>query len=362
MIIGTPKEIKNHEYRVGLTPAGAHALVQAGHSVKVQTQAGARIGFSDEAYRAAGARIVADAAEAYRSDIVVKVKELQPSEYDLTHPGQILYGYHHFAPVPELARAMLTRDVSCVAYETITDDHGGLPLLAPMSRVAGRLAPQMGAWALQMANGGSGVLLGGVAGVPPAKVAVIGAGVVGMEATRIAAGMGARVTLLDINVDRLAAADAEYHGRVETCHSNTLTLAEKVEEADLVIGALLHPGRRAPHLITRDLLRRMRAGSVLVDVAIDQGGIAETSRATTHADPIFVEEGVVHYCVANMPAAVARTATLALTQATLPGLITLANFGLEQALEQDPHLKPGLEIHRGQVTHAGLAEDLGLTK
>lgn len=360
MRIGTPREIKDHEYRVGLTPAGAHALTRAGHQVLVQNDAGTRAGFPDVAFAAAGATLVATAAEVYQADLIVKVKELQPCEYDLTHPGQVLYGYHHFAPVPSLARAMLERGVSCVAYETITDDQGGLPLLAPMSRVAGRLAPQVGAWALQMANGGSGVLLGGVAGVPPARVVIIGAGTVGQEATRIATGMGARVSLLDLNVARLAAVDAEYHGRVETVHSDPLTLAELVADADLVIGALLLPGRQAPHLINRELLARMRPGSVLVDVSIDQGGISETSRATTHSAPIFVAEGVVHYCVANMPAAVARTATLALTQATLPPLLTLANCGLALALQKDRHLVPGLEIHAGQITHAGLAEDLGL--
>ena len=360
MRIGIPREIKDHEYRVGLTPAGAHALTRAGHQVLVQKEAGTRSGFPDAAYAAAGATLVASAAEAFAADIVAKVKELQPCEYGLTHPGQILYGYHHFAPVPELARAMLERGVSCVAYETITDDQGGLPLLAPMSRVAGRLAPQVGAWALQMANGGAGVLLGGVAGVPPARVVIIGAGTVGQEATRIATGMGARVSLLDLNVARLAAVDAEYHGRVETVHSDPLTLAELVMDADLVIGALLLPGRKAPRLIDRRLLSRMRPGSVLVDVSIDQGGVSETSRATTHSDPIFKEEGVVHYCVANMPAAASRTATLALTQATLPPLLALANFGLAAALKKDRKLLPGLEIHAGKITHAGLAEDLGL--
>ena len=360
MRIGIPREIKDHEYRVGLTPPGAHALTRAGHQVLVQKDAGTRSGFPDSAYAGAGATLVASAAEAYGADIIAKVKELQPCEYGLTHPGQILYGYHHFAPAPDLARAMLERGVSCVAFETITDDQGGLPLLAPMSRVAGRLAPQVGAWSLQMANGGSGVLLGGVAGVPPARVVIIGAGTVGQEATRIATGMGARVSLLDLNVARLAAVDAEYHGRVETVHSDPLILADLVADADLVIGALLLPGRQAPRLIDRRLLSRMRPGSVLVDVSIDQGGISETSRPTTHSSPIYVEEGVVHYCVANMPAAASRTATLALTQATLPHLLTLANFGLALALQKDLHLVPGLEIHAGRITHAGLAEDLGL--
>ncbi|MDD5296401.1 MAG: alanine dehydrogenase [Rhodocyclaceae bacterium] len=359
MRIGTPREIKNHEYRVGLTPAGARALVQSGHEVRVETHAGARVGFPDAAYVEVGARIAASAAEVYGADLIVKVKELQPAEYGLTHPGQILYGYHHFAPAPELAREMLARGLSCLAYETVTDNRGGLPLLAPMSRIAGRLAPQVGAWALQMANGGSGVLLGGVPGVPPAHVLVIGAGSVGSNAVEIAVGMGARVTVLDLDNDRLAALDEEYRGRIETCMSTADALAEQLKDADLVVGALLVPGKRAPRLITRAHLRTMRPGSALVDVAIDQGGVAETSRPTTHSEPIFVAEGVVHYCVANMPAAVARTATLALTQATLPHLLALANLGLKEALARDPHLAAGLQIHEGKITHSGLAQDIG---
>jgi len=359
MRIGTPKEIKNHEYRVGLTPAGARALVQAGHEVRVETSAGLKVGFPDAAYVEAGARIASSAAEVYQADLIVKVKELQPSEYSLTHPGQILYGYHHFAPAPELAREMLARNLSCLAYETVSDNRGGLPLLAPMSRIAGRLAPQVGAWALQMANGGSGVLLGGVPGVPPAHVVVIGAGSVGSSATRIAVGMGARVTVLDIDSYKLAALDEQYRGRVETCASTADTLATNISDADLLIGALLVPGKRAPKLVTRVHLKTMRPGSVLVDVAIDQGGVAETSRPTTHSEPIFLEEGVVHYCVANMPAAVARTATLALTQATLSHLLALANLGLEPALAADPHLAAGLQIHAGKITHSGLAQELG---
>lgn len=358
MRIGSPKEIKDHEYRVGLTPHGARALVQAGHEVLVETSAGLRVGFPDAAYREAGARIVSCAADVYQADLIVKVKELQPSEFALTHLGQILYGYHHFAPSPELAQEMLARGLSCLAYETVTDRQGGLPLLAPMSRIAGRLAPQVGAWALQMANGGSGVLLGGVPGVPPAHVVVIGAGSVGSSAIQIAVGMGARVTVLDIDSQKLAALDAHYRGRIETCASTTATLADKIADADLLIGALLVPGKRAPALVTRAHLKTMRPGSVLVDVAIDQGGIAETSRPTTHSEPIFREESVVHYCVANMPAAVARTATLALTQATLPHLLALAKLGLNEALARDPNLAAGLQIHQGRITHPGLAQDI----
>jgi alanine dehydrogenase len=360
VIVGVPKEIKNHEYRVGLTPAGAQALTSEGHRVRVERDAGARVGFADADYAAAGAGIVADAAAVYgAADLVVKVKELQPAEYPLARPGQILFCYHHFAPEPALARAMLAAGVSCVAYETVTGAGGGLPLLAPMSRIAGRLAPQVGAWALQMANGGSGLLLGGVPGVPPARVLVIGAGTVGSNATQIAAGMGADVMLFDRSPDRLEALDRIYRGRVRTCVADPLNLSRQIAEADLVVGAVLIPGKRAPKLITRAHLDSMRPGSVLVDVSIDQGGIAETSRPTTHSDPVYVAHGVVHYCVANMPGACARTATLALTQATLPHALRLARLGLREALRQDAGLRDGLQIHAGHVTHAGLAQDLG---
>lgn len=360
MIVGCPKEIKNNEYRVGLTPAGAHALSRAGHAVLVEQSAGARVGFADESYVAAGAQIVAGAAEVYgRSDLVVKVKELQPAEFPLTHPGQILYGYHHFAPAPALLQRMLDSGVTCLAYETVGDGQGGLPLLAPMSRIAGRLAPQFGAWALQMANGGSGVLLGGVPGVPPASVVVIGAGNVGANAAQIAVGMGAAVTVIDRNIDRLAGLDALYRGRIRTLPGDPLTLADAVREADLVIGAVLAPGKLAPRLITRDMLRQMRPGSVIVDVAIDQGGISEASRPTSHDAPLLVAEGVLHMCVPNMPSAVARTATLALTQATLPQALAIADRGLRQALADDPGLAQGLQIHAGKITHAGLAEAVG---
>ena len=360
MIVGTPREIKNHEYRVGLTPAGVHALVGAGHEVLIERDAGLRVGFPDAAYAEAGAKITDDAAFIYgRAELVVKIKELQPSECALARPGQILFCYHHLAPDPELARRMIEAGVSCLAYETVTDAQGGLPLLAPMSRVAGRLAPQMAAWSLQMANGGSGLLLGGVPGVPPARVVVIGAGTVGTNATQIAVGMGADVTLLGRGTARLDDVDRIYRGRVKTCVSDPLALAEHVAAADVVIGAVLVPGKRAPQLIPCSLLRRMRPGSVLVDVSIDQGGIAETSRPTSHSDPLYVEAEVVHYCVANMPGACARTSTLALAQATLPYAVALANDGLRPAVQRDAGLKEGLQIHDGKVTHAGLAQDLG---
>ncbi len=358
MRIGVPKEIKNHEYRVGLTPAGAHALTQRGHEVLVEREAGALVGFADAAYLAVGARIVADAAAVYgAAELVIKVKELQAAEFPLTRPGQILYCYQHLAPDQGLLQHMLDCGVSCVAYETVTDALGSLPLLAPMSRIAGGLAPQMGAWALQMANGGSGVLLGGVPGVPPAKVVIAGAGNVGAQATQIAVGMGAQVTLFNNGVDRLAALDELYRGRISTCIYDAHSFERAVADADLVIGAVLVPGKLAPKLISRALLARMRQGSVLVDVAIDQGGIAETSRPTSHSAPLYVEEGVVHYCVSNMPAAVARTATLALTQATLPHAIRLAEMGLSAALHNDPGLLQGLQVHAGRVTHEGLAQD-----
>jgi len=358
MRVGVPKEIKNHEYRVGLTPAGAHALTLAGHEVVVESNAGARIGYSDENYLAAGARIAASAAEAYgQAEMVIKVKELQAAEFALTRPGQLLFAYQHFAPDPDLLQHVIDCGLSCVAYETVSDARGELLLLAPMSRVAGRLAPQVGAWALQMANGGSGVLLGGVAGVAPAKVVIVGAGNVGANALQIAVGMGAQVTLFDRGISKIAALDQIYRGRIATRVADPLSLEQAIADADLVIGAVLVPGKLSPKFIPRALLRKMRPGSVIVDVGIDQGGIAETSRPTSHSDPIFVEEGIVHYCVPNMPSAVARTATQALTQATLPYALKFANLGLRRALEEDPGLMQGLQAHAGQVTHAGLAED-----
>lgn len=358
MLVGVPKEIKDHEYRVGLTPAGVHALKSRGHETVVEKGAGTRVGFADADYQSAGARIAGNAAAVYEADMVVKVKELQPAEYQLLRRGQILFAYLHLAPDPDLLEAMLASGVSGIAYETVTDVQGGLPLLAPMSRIAGRLSIQAGAWALQMANGGSGVLLGGVAGVPPAKVVVIGGGASGSHAAQMAAGVGSDVTVLDIDTDRLAALDEVHHGRVKTCYSEPLAIAEFVASADLVIGALLVPGKLAPKLISRALLKRMRRGSVLVDIAIDQGGIAETSRPTSHSEPLFTEEGVVHYCVPNMPSAVARTATLALTHATYPYVLKLADRGLA-ALSDDAGLVQGLQVLAGYVTHRGLADDTG---
>jgi alanine dehydrogenase len=359
VLIGVPKEIKNHEYRVGVTPAGVHALVERGHEVLVEAQAGARVGFPDADYQVAGARIVAGPREVWDAEMVVKVKELQEPEYGLCRRGQILFAYLHLAPEPGLMQALLAAGMVGIAYETVSDARGGLPLLAPMSRIAGKLSVQFGAWALQMANGGSGVLLGGVPGVPPARVVVIGAGAAGQNAVRVAVGMGADVTVFDVNIAALGHLEEVYDGRVRTCYSEPLSLADNVASADLVIGATLTPGKLAPRLITRAMLRRMRRGSVFVDISIDQGGIAETSRPTSHSDPIYVEEGVIHSCVPNMPAAVARTATLALTQATIPYAVKLADRGWKAALAEDAGLRDGLQICAGQVTHAGLAQDVG---
>jgi len=358
MHIGIPKEIKNHEYRVALTPEGARVLIQAGHVVSVETGAGAAAGFSDAAYRAAGARIVDTPAEAYATDLVVKVKEPQPDEVAQLREGQLLFCYLHLAAAPALARELMARGVTAIAYETVSKPSGVLPLLQPMSDIAGRLAPQMGALGLQKSHGGSGKLITGLPGVPPARVLVIGAGVVGMSAARVAVGLGARITLIDRQTDKLAHAEAQFGARVETRFSSPDTIADSLEHADIVIGAAQIPGRHAPRLISRDLLGRMPPGAVLVDVAIDQGGIAETSRPTTHSDPFFVAEGIVHYCVTNMPGAVARTSTKALTHATLPYVQALADQGLA-ALDADAGLKAGLHVHAGHITHAGLAQDLG---
>jgi len=358
MRIGVPKEIKNHEYRVGVTPDGVRELVAAGHAIRVQSGAGAAVGYADDDYLQAGATVVADGHAAYDCDLVVKVKELQPAEYPLTHSGQILFCYHHFAPAPSLLEAMLARGLTCIAYETVTAPDGSLPLLIPMSQIAGRLAPQFGAWALQMANGGSGVLLGGVPGVAPGKVLVIGGGTVGASAVRIAIGMGADVTMVDRGAAKLAEFENVFGSRLKTMVSTASSIATLVRNADLVVGAALLRGKLAPRLITARDVKGMRPGSVIVDVSIDQGGICETSRPTSHSNPLYVEHGVVHCCVPNMPSAVARTATQALTQATLPYALILANQGLASALSGSEGLRNGLQVHAGEVTHAGLAQDM----
>lgn len=359
MRVGCPKEIKNHEYRVGLTPGAVREYVAHGHDVIIETGAGSGIGAEDDAYRAAGARIVASASDIFqKSDMVVKVKEPQPSEWTQLRDGQILYTYLHLAPDPEQTRGLLESGVTAIAYETVTDDRGGLPLLAPMSEVAGRLSIQAGATALQKANGGRGVLLGGVPGVLPAKVAIIGGGVVGLHAARMAAGLGADVAILDRSIPRLRQLDDLFGGRVHTRYSTIDALEEEVFAADLVIGAVLIPGAAAPKLVTREMLSGMKKGAVIVDVAIDQGGCFETSHATTHSDPTFEVDGVVHYCVANMPGAVPVTSAHALNNATLHYGLQLADKGLK-AIAEDRHLRAGLNVHRGRVTNGPVADALG---
>lgn len=359
MRVGCPKEIKNHEYRVGLTPGAVREYIAHGHEVIIETQAGSGIGADDGQYIAAGARIVATAQEVFeRSDMVVKVKEPQPTEWAQLREGQILYTYLHLAPDPEQTKGLLNSGVTAVAYETVTDDRGGLPLLAPMSEVAGRLAIQAGATALQKANGGRGVLLGGVPGVLPGKVAVIGGGVVGLHAARMAVGLGADVTILDRSLARLRQLDDLFSGRIHTRYSTIDALEEEVFAADLVIGAVLIPGAAAPKLVTREMLTGMKKGAVIVDVAIDQGGCFETSHATTHSDPTYEVDGIVHYCVANMPGAVPVTSAHALNNATLHYGLALADRGL-RAIAEDRHLRNGLNVHRGRVTNKPVADALG---
>jgi len=360
MRVGVSKEIKNHEYRVGLTPHGAATLVRHGHQVWVETGAGAGVGFADAAYLAAGAQIAPDADAVFATaEMIVKVKEPQAAECRRLRPGQILFTYLHLAPDPEQAKALLASDCVAIAYETVTDAGGGLPLLRPMSEVAGRMSIQAGAHALEKAQGGLGVLLPGVPGVPPAKVLVLGGGVVGINAARMALGLGARTTIMDISLPRLTQIDNDFGPNLVTEYSSQEHIAARLPEVDLVIGGVLIPGAAAPKLISREMLKLMRPGSVIVDVAIDQGGCIETSRATTHQEPTYVVDGVVHYCVANMPGAVARTSTLALTNATLPFVLQLADKGYRRALEEDAHLKNGLNIHRGTVTYAAVARALG---
>jgi alanine dehydrogenase len=360
MLVGVTKEIKNHEYRVGLTPAGVAALVRAGHQVLVETLAGSGVGFSDDMYASAGGRVVTTAAEIFATaEMVVKVKEPQAVEYRQLRPGQILFTYLHLAPDPEQTRGLIDSDCVAIAYETVTDNHNGLPLLKPMSEVAGRMSIQAGAQALEKSHGGLGVLLSGVPGVPPARVLVLGGGVVGINAARIALGMGAQVTIMDVSLPRLTQIDTDFGPRLLTEVSNRENICAHLPDVDLVIGGVLIPGAAAPKLITRDMLALMRPGTVIADVAIDQGGCLETSHATTHQDPTYVVDGVVHYCVANMPGGVARTSTLALTNATLPFVLQLANKGYRQALKDNPHLANGLNVHRGKITYDAVARDLG---
>lgn len=361
MRIGVPKEIKNHEYRVGLTPASVAELSAAGHKVFIQTQAGMGIDFSDADYVEAGATIVANAAETFaNADMIVKVKEPQPQEIAMLEARHTLFTYLHLAPDPEQAKGLMKSGATCIAYETVTAKNGSLPLLKPMSEVAGRMSVQVGAHYLEKEQGGRGVLLGGVPGVPPARVAILGGGVSGVNAAQMAVGMRADVTIYDINNDRLAELDMFFSSQIKTAYASKAAIAAAVARAHLVIGAVLVPGAAAPKLVTREMLRTMKRGSVLVDIAIDQGGCFETSHATTHDNPVFVEEGVIHYCVANMPGAVARTSAFALNNATLPFALRLANQGAEAAMAADPHLANGLNVMGGKIMHKAVADALGL--
>lgn len=361
MKIGCPKEIKPQEFRVGMTPSTAGEAVRHGHTVVVQTGGGAGAGFTDDDYRAVGAEIADTAEEVFATaDMIVKVKEPQAVERAMLREGQVLFTYLHLAPDPEQTHDLIASGATCIAYETVTDERGGLPLLAPMSEVAGRLAPQVGAWTLQKANGGRGVLMGGVPGVGPANVVVIGGGVVGTHAAKIAAGMGADVTVLDRSLPRLRYLDDIFGTTFKNRYASAAATAELVATADMVIGAVLIPGAAAPKLVSRADLATMKPGAAIVDVAIDQGGCFETSKATTHQDPIYEVDGIMHYCVANMPGAVARTSTIALTNATMPYMLALADKGWKKACEDDVHLLDGLNVHAGHLTYYAVGKALGI--
>ena len=360
MIIGVPKEIKDHEARVGLVPSAVTALREAGHEVLVETHAGEGSSITDREYMQAGAAILEHAADVWRkADLVVKVKEPQPAEYDFFRPGLILFTYLHLAPLPQLTDRLVSARVAGVAYETIREADGSLPLLTPMSEVAGRMSVQVGAQYLERPRGGRGILLGGVPGVAPANVVILGGGIVGINAAKIALGMGAHVTLIDRNLNRLRELDDVFHGQIVTLASNSWTIGETLHTADLVVGAVLIPGASAPKLVRREMIATMRRGAVVVDVAIDQGGCFETSHATTHTDPVYLVDGVLHYCVSNMPAAVPHTSTFALTNATFPYLLQLANLGLEPACDKFPALREGVNTYNGYVTHSGVAQSQG---
>ena len=361
MLIGVPREIKNHEYRVGLTPASVRELARRGHRVIVQRDAGVAIGLADEAYRAVGAEVVDTADEVFaRAELIVKVKEPQPQECAMLRPAQAIFTYLHLAPDRRQAEALCAAGATAIAYETVSDASGGLPLLVPMSEVAGRMAIQAGAAHLEKSKGGSGVLLGGVPGVPAGKVTILGGGVVGYNAARTAVGIGAQVTIINRSLERLRWLDQQFAGRVQTVCSTGEAIESALSEADLIVGAVLIPGAATPRLVSHQQLKLIRPGSVLVDVSIDQGGCFETSRPTTHDNPTYVVEGVVHYCVANMPGAVARTSTFALNQATLPFVLAMADKGIRQALLDDPHLLAGLNVHAGEITCQPVAEALGI--
>lgn len=360
MIIGVPKEIKDNEYRVGLVPAGAEALTRAGHRILVEKAAGEGSGISDAHYKAAGAEIEPDREKIFdQAEMLIKVKEPLPEEYAQLREGQILYTFLHLAANPELTRVLLNKKIKGIAYETIQCDNGSLPLLTPMSEIAGRMAVQAGAKCLEKVLGGRGVLLGGVPGVAPGKVTILGGGVAGLNAAKIALGMGAQVTVLDINFERLRYLDDIFGGRVETLFSNTFNIEEKVTNSDLVIGAVLIPGHKAPHLVTKSMVSKMPGGSVIVDISVDQGGCIETTRPTSHSHPTYVIDGVVHYCVTNMPGAVARTSTFALTNATLAYALEIASKGFLKAIKENNSLARGLNLIDGKVVHKAVAEDLG---
>jgi alanine dehydrogenase len=360
MLIGVPKEIKNHEYRVGMTPLSVREAVRHGHQVWVETNAGMGIGAADDDYVKAGAKIIGTAQEIFaKADMIVKVKEPQAVERKMLREGQILYTYLHLAPDPEQTKDLVKSGAICIAYETVTSAKGGLPLLAPMSQVAGRMSIQCGAHSLEKAQGGRGVLLGGVPGVAPAKVVILGGGVVGTNAAAMALGLGADVTVLEKSTDRMEELVSRFGTQLKTLYSTQGAIEDECAEADLVIGGVLIPGAAAPKLITRAMLKNWKRGAVFVDVAIDQGGCAETSKATTHADPTYEVDGVIHYCVANMPGGVARTSTFALNNVTLPFGLRIADKGVKQALLEDPHLRNGLNVYRGKVTYQAVAEDLG---
>jgi alanine dehydrogenase len=361
MRIGVPREIKVHEYRVGLVPAGVRELTSAGHEVTIETGAGNGIGVDDAQYRAVGASIAAKASDLFQSaDLIVKVKEPQPAECAMLRPGQVLFTYLHLAADPEQARLLMKSGATAIAYETVTGPRGTLPLLTPMSEVAGRMSIQVGAASLQKAAGGFGVLLGGVPGVPPAHVIILGGGVSGTHAAEMAVGLRAHVTVVDRSVDRLRELSSQFGSQIQTAYSTTETIERLVKDADLVVGAVLVAGGAAPKLVTRAMIKTMKPGAVLVDISIDQGGCFETSHPTTHAEPTFVVDGVIHYCVANMPGAVPRTSTLALTNATLPYVRALADLGWQAAFRRDPGLAAGLNVHAGEITHEVVARALGL--
>jgi alanine dehydrogenase len=361
MRIGVPKEIKNNEYRVGLTPASVAELVAHGHELFVETNAGADIDCPDSAYKKAGATILPTEADVFKSsDMIVKVKEPQPQEIALLEPRHILFTYLHLAADKPQTEGLMKSGATCIAYETVTSSNGSLPLLKPMSEVAGRMSVQVGAHYLEKEQGGRGILLGGVPGVAPAKVAILGGGVSGVNAAQMAVGLRADVTIYDINMERLAELDMFFSSQIKTAYASRSAIASAVEKAELVIGAVLVPGAAAPKLVTREMLKTMKRGSVLVDIAIDQGGCFETSHPTTHADPVFEIDGIIHYCVANMPGAVARTSAFALNNATLPFALKIANLGAEEAMRRDPHLANGLNVSGGKIRHQAVAEALGL--